>query len=92
MSPSERETCPARVWDEVADADVVLHAGDWVDPSLLDTLEARSKRLVACWGNNDGAELRRRLPERADATLGGVAVHGRARDRRGHRPGGADGP
>ena len=32
----------------------------------------RSKRLVACWGNNDGAELRRRLPERADATLGGL--------------------
>jgi putative phosphoesterase len=27
---------------------------------------------VACWGNNDGAELRRRLPERADATLGGL--------------------
>ena len=26
----------------------------------------------ACWGNNDGAELRRRLPERADATLGGL--------------------
>jgi predicted phosphodiesterase len=30
-------------------------------------------RLVACcWANNDGAELRRRLPERADATLGGL--------------------
>jgi hypothetical protein len=60
------------VWDEVADADVVLHAGDWVEPVLLDQLEARALRLVACWGNNDGAELRRRLPERADATLGGL--------------------
>ena len=27
---------------------------------------------MACWGNNDGAELRRRLPERADATLDGL--------------------
>ena len=70
--PTRARDLPRRVWDEVAVADVVLHAGDWVEPSLLDTLEARSKRLIACWGNNDGAELRRRLPERADATLGGL--------------------
>ena len=70
--PKRARDLPTRVWDEVADADVVLHAGDWVEPSLLDTLEARAKCLVACWGNNDGPELRRRLPERADATLGGL--------------------
>ncbi len=63
---------PAQVWDEVARADVVLHAGDWVDVTLLDELEQRATRLVACWGNNDGAELRARLPERADVTLGGI--------------------
>jgi putative phosphoesterase len=70
--PKRARDLPARVWDEVARADVVLHAGDWVEPPLLDALEARSRRLVGCWGNNDGAELRSRLPERADATLGGV--------------------
>ncbi|WP_261862335.1 metallophosphoesterase family protein, partial [Mycobacterium montefiorense] len=47
-------------------------AGDWVDVALLDELEQRATRLVACWGNNDGAELRARLPERADVTLEGV--------------------
>ena len=70
--PKRARDLPSRVWDEVADADVVLHAGDWVAPSLLDALEARANRLVACWGNNDGAELRRRLPERADVTLAGL--------------------
>ena len=70
--PKRARDLPARVWDEVSTADVVMHAGDWVEPALLDTLEARAKRLVACWGNNDGAELRRRLPERADVTLGGL--------------------
>ena len=70
--PKRARDLPRRVWDEVDHADVVLHAGDWVEPGLLDQLEARSKRLVGCWGNNDGAELRRRLPERADATLGGL--------------------
>lgn len=70
--PKRARDLPAVVWDEVDRADVVLHAGDWVEPALLDELEARAKRLVACWGNNDGAELRRRLPERADVVLGGV--------------------
>ena len=70
--PKRARDLPASVWDRVDRADVVLHAGDWVEPPLLDELEGRAKRLVACWGNNDGDELRRRLPERADAELGGV--------------------
>ena len=70
--PKRARDLPARVWDEVDSADVVIHAGDWVEPQLLDTLEARAKRLIACWGNNDGTELRHRLPERADATLEGL--------------------
>jgi putative phosphoesterase len=51
---------------------VVIHAGDWVAPELLDELQTRATRLVACWGNNDGPALRARLPERADVTLAGV--------------------
>jgi uncharacterized protein len=70
--PNRAGDLPARVWDEVAGADVVLHAGDWVDVALLDDVEAKAARLVACWGNNDGPALRSRLPERADATLGGL--------------------
>jgi uncharacterized protein len=70
--PRRARDLPARVWDEVAKADVVVHAGDWVAPALLDELERRAARLVACWGNNDGPALRARLPERADATLDGV--------------------
>jgi uncharacterized protein len=70
--PKRARDLPARVWDEVAEADVVIHAGDWVAPDLLDALEARASRLVACWGNNDGPALRARLPEVADVTLAGV--------------------
>ncbi|OBF75469.1 YfcE family phosphodiesterase [Mycobacterium sp. 852002-51613_SCH5001154] len=70
--PRRARDLPARIWDEVDAADVVVHAGDWVVPELLDELEARSARLVACWGNNDGPALRARLPERADVTLAGV--------------------
>jgi putative phosphoesterase len=70
--PARARDLPARVWEEVATADVVIHAGDWMALELLDELESRSARLVACWGNNDGPELRARLPERADVTLAGV--------------------
>ncbi len=42
--------------------------------ALLDRLEQRSRRLLACWGNNDGPALRARLPEVATATLEGVRV------------------
>ncbi|BBX67838.1 metallophosphoesterase family protein [Mycolicibacterium psychrotolerans] len=70
--PKRARDLPPDVWDAVDAADVVIHAGDWVEPGLLDALEARARRLVACWGNNDGDELRRRLPERADIELGGL--------------------
>jgi uncharacterized protein len=70
--PSRARDLPARVWDEVARADVVIHAGDWISLKLLDELESRSARLIACWGNNDGPELRARLPERADVKLAGM--------------------
>jgi uncharacterized protein len=70
--PTRARDLSPQVWQEVERADVVLHAGDWVDAALLDALEARAARLVACWGNNDGPQLRARLPEVAEATLAGV--------------------
>ncbi|WAJ45527.1 metallophosphoesterase [Mycobacterium sp. Aquia_216] len=70
--PVRARDLPARVWEEVERADVVIHAGDWIALELLDELESRAARLIGCWGNNDGPELRARLPERADVTLAGV--------------------
>jgi putative phosphoesterase len=72
--PKRARDLPPQVWAEVDAADVVIHAGDWVEPSLLDTLEARSRSLLACYGNNDGAELRRRLPVVARAVIDGVRI------------------
>jgi putative phosphoesterase len=72
--PTRARELPARVWDEVDRADVVLHAGDWVDVALLDEMESRAARLVGVYGNNDGSELRARLPEVARVELGGVAL------------------
>ncbi len=70
--PPRARDLPAKLWAAIETADVVVHAGDWVDVEVLERLEQRSARLIGCWGNNDGPELRSRLPERADATLAGV--------------------
>lgn len=72
--PVRAKKLPAPVWDAVDEADVVIHAGDWVSVGLLDELESRAARLVGCWGNNDGPELRARLPEVARVTLDGLSV------------------
>jgi uncharacterized protein len=70
--PKRARDLPDQLWAAVDAADVVLHAGDWVEPPLLDELERRSRRLVAVHGNNDGPELQRRLPLVARAELDGV--------------------
>ncbi|MEU8222544.1 metallophosphoesterase [Kribbella sp. NPDC048915] len=72
--PVRAKKLPAPVWEAVDDADVVIHAGDWVSVDLLDELESRAARLIGCWGNNDGPELRARLPEVARVTLEGLEL------------------
>ncbi|MCI4673925.1 metallophosphoesterase family protein [Candidatus Mycolicibacterium alkanivorans] len=70
--PKRARDLPTQVWQEVERCDVVIHAGDWVELGLHDALSARSRRLIACWGNNDGPDVRARLPERADVILDGL--------------------
>jgi putative phosphoesterase len=72
--PRRARRLPAAVWLAVERADLVVHAGDWVEAALLDELEQRSRSLLGVWGNNDGPELRRRLPEIATATVDGVRL------------------
>ncbi|MEU6196262.1 metallophosphoesterase [Streptomyces sp. NPDC047061] len=70
--PLRAKRLPDRLLAELPRADVVLHAGDWVDEATLDLLESRSRRLIGVYGNNDGPGLRARLPEVAYANLGGL--------------------
>ncbi|MER7449220.1 metallophosphoesterase [Nocardia beijingensis] len=72
--PKRARDLPEALWREVDAADVIVHAGDWVEVALLDRLEARSARLIGVFGNNDGPELRARLPEVARAELDGLRL------------------
>ena len=52
-------------------ADLVVHAGDWVEASVLDDLQQYGP-LVGVYGNNDGDDLRSRMPEVARFSQDGL--------------------
>jgi putative phosphoesterase len=72
--PRRARDLPEQVWQEVERADLVVHAGDWTSVELLTELTERSRRLLACWGNNDGSALRAQLPEVAHDVVEGVRL------------------
>jgi hypothetical protein len=72
--PQRARDLPRALWAAIDAADVVVHAGDWVDVALLDQLEARSRRLVAVRGNNDHGAFHERLPEVATAEIEGIRL------------------
>lgn len=76
--PKRAKDLPAALWADVDAADLVVHAGDWVDLATLDALQARSRSFVGVRGNNDGPEFDDRLPLVARFTVEGLrfaAVH-----------------
>ncbi|WP_432507338.1 metallophosphoesterase family protein [Kineococcus arenarius] len=70
--PRRAKELPEQVRAAVDAADVVVHAGDWVDEATVLALRERSRRLVGVAGNNDGADVRRHLGEFAAFTCGGL--------------------
>lgn len=61
--PARARRLPDAVLRAIDEVDLVVHAGDWIDLATLDLLESRARRLHGVYGNNDGPELRARLPE-----------------------------
>ncbi|NYE19411.1 metallophosphoesterase family protein [Microbacterium immunditiarum] len=69
--PGRAKRLPETVLRAADAADLVIHAGDWVAESVLDVLEQHGE-VLGVYGNNDGADLRARLPEVARRTVEGV--------------------
>jgi uncharacterized protein len=66
------------VFDAFEGVDHILHAGDVGKPDILSDLQALAP-VTAVYGNTDGAELRRMLPDVASLELDGfdiVVTHG----------------
>jgi putative phosphoesterase len=72
LSAATLDRLPTDVWAMADEADLILHAGDVVDPAVLAALGERAA-LQAVLGNNDHG-LERVLPEVWEGEVGGVAV------------------
>ncbi len=70
--PKRARKLPDELLAQLELADVVVHAGDWVDLATLALFTSRAQRLVGVYGNNDGPDLRARLPEVARVELDGL--------------------
>jgi len=61
--PRGTRRIPAECMASMRAADLILHAGDFTYPEVLDDLEALGPPVHAVHGNVDTEELRQRLPE-----------------------------
>ncbi len=69
--PGRARHLPDAVRHAAEAADLVIHAGDWVAASVLDDLTGYAP-VLGVHGNNDGPDLRERLPEVAHREIEGV--------------------
>jgi putative phosphoesterase len=72
--PRGARALPAACVDELWRADAILHAGDFIELSVLAELQALGPPVHAVRGNVDSAELQARLPLIRRDDFGGVAV------------------
>jgi putative phosphoesterase len=63
-----------RAADAVAEADEVLHAGDFTTETALDAFHDAAARLHAVHGNADAPGVRDRLPAARTVEVGGVRI------------------
>lgn len=67
--PRVAQDLPGIVYDEARKADMILHAGDFVDAEVLEKLK-KLKPVTAVYGNMDSVELRRALKPKEVITVG----------------------
>jgi putative phosphoesterase len=58
----------------MADADSIIHAGDFVTAAVLEEIEALGRPVHAVHGNVDEPALRQRLPETLEVGIGGARI------------------
>lgn len=69
--PGRARALPSALLRAADAADLIIHAGDWVAASVLDELSDHGE-VLGVFGNNDGPDLRSRLPEIAHREIEGL--------------------
>ena len=72
--PRGSRALPADCLERLAAADAILHAGDFIERSVLEQLMALGPPVHAVRGNVDSAELQARLPLVRTVEAGGARI------------------
>ncbi|MDD4979959.1 MAG: metallophosphoesterase family protein [Candidatus Omnitrophica bacterium] len=72
--PDRAKDIPEAILHAFRGVDMVIHAGDLVDLSVLDQLRTVCKNVKAVWGNMDPYEVRKVLPEKEIVQAGNYKI------------------
>jgi hypothetical protein len=72
--PRGERRIPDTCLEQLAAADLILHAGDFVSVEVLEALETMGPPVAAVYGNVDAEGVRRRLPATRTVDAGGVKI------------------
>ena len=72
--PRGRRRLPERCAERLTASDLILHAGDVSESSVLVQIEALGPPVAAVSGNVDSAELRDRLPREREIEAAGARI------------------
>jgi len=68
--PDRAQELPPEVLEQLRHVDMVIHAGDLVDLSVLEKLRAVCGSVKAVWGNMDPPEVKKELAEKEILKIG----------------------
>lgn len=68
--PDRASEIPKKILDDFKNVDMVIHAGDLVDLSVLEKLRSVCKNVHAVRGNMDPEEVKKKLPEKEILKVG----------------------
>ena len=68
--PDRASEIPKEILEDFKKTDLIIHAGDLVDLSVLEKLKSVCKNVKAVWGNMDPYEVRKKLPEKEILEVG----------------------
>jgi putative phosphoesterase len=71
--PYTTRTLPQNVLDLLSKMDAIIHAGDFQDPSVIETLRSLAD-FYGVYGNMDPLEIRNILPEKRVVSLAGFSI------------------
>lgn len=68
--PDRAKDLPQEILDAFKNVDMIIHAGDFVELTVLDKLRAVCSNVRAVYGNMDTEVIRKKIPEKEILTIG----------------------